>query len=271
MSVSAWHIHGRERIDMAGTMMDLAKSTVRLLLADAATLGKPSATGRHQHPFWQLDHCAGGPFTVSLAQGRIRLARGHGILLPPGSPHDFRYPRGARFVSWKFLWDVPGPERPVPLVDQPGWPGLALALAAQPAEGAIPHLLAAAMHVAGSAMSAPAPAGIAGAALALLDAQHRRPWSVASLAAALGLSPGHASARFRAEHGLSLKRWLDARRADRAGQVLTASDLPIAEVAARCGFADPFAFSRYFRRVTGHSPSAFRARALAALSRRPAG
>jgi AraC-like DNA-binding protein len=157
------------------------------------------------------------------------------------------------------------------LAEQPGWAGLALALAAEPPAAAIPHLLAAAMQIAGSPMVAPAPAGIAATALALLDADHRRPWSVASLAAALGLSPGHASSRFRAEHGLSLKRWLDARRADRAGQVLAASDLPIAEVAARCGFADPFAFSRYFRRVTGNSPSAFRAKAGAALDRRPAG
>ena len=35
-------------------------------------------------------------------------------------------------------------------------------------------------------------------------------------------------------------------------------DLPVAEVAARCGFADPSHFARRFRRQFGQSPLQFR-------------
>jgi AraC family transcriptional activator of tynA and feaB len=50
-------------------------------------------------------------------------------------------------------------------------------------------------------------------------------------------------------------------RLERARQMLSdphLSDLPVAEVAARCGFADPSHFARRFRRQFGQSPVQFR-------------
>ena len=41
-------------------------------------------------------------------------------------------------------------------------------------------------------------------------------------------------------------------------------DLPVAEVAARCGFADPSHFARRFRRQFGQSPLQFRGSVLGA-------
>lgn len=238
---------------MAGTG---GEPVVRLLISDAATVPRTAATGRHHHAFWQLDHCDGRAFAVLWPAGRARLRRHHGVLLPPGTPHEFRYPPGARYVSWKFTWDGPGPGATV-LAAQPGWRGLAQALAARPAAAAVPHLLAAAMRLAG----APEPAKGLDADVARLVAAHPgRAWSVSAVARAVGLSPGHLSARFRAAAGMPLKRWLDVRRAEHAAQALAAGELAIGDVAARCGFADPFAFSRFFRRVTGESPSSFRAR-----------
>lgn len=242
---------------MAGSRTGMAESTVRLLTADAATVPRPSATGRHHHAFWQLDHCDGGTIAGWTPQAVFRLRRGQGLLLPPGQRHEFRYRPGTRYVSWKFTWDGPGPITAVFLDAQPGWRGVAAALAASPVPPAVPHLLAAALRIAGAPPPDP---GLAAELARLVDAHPGRSWSVAAVARALGLSPGHASARFRAERGMALKRWLDARRAEAAGRMLAGSDLGIADVAAGCGFADQFAFSRFFRRVTGASPSAFRAR-----------
>jgi AraC-like DNA-binding protein len=56
-------------------------------------------------------------------------------------------------------------------------------------------------------------------------------------------------------------------RLERARQMLSDAhlfDLPVAEVAARCGFADPSHFARRFRRQFGHSPLQFRASVLRA-------
>lgn len=244
---------------MAGSRSGMAESTVRLLIADAATLTRVAATGRHHHAFWQLDHCAGGTIGAVLPSGPLRLRRGHGVLLPPGTPHQFSYRPGSRYVSWKFTWSGAAAAQPIVLAAQPGWVGLAAALASAPAVAAIPHLLAAAMHLAGAP---DAPQGLAADIARLVDAHPARAWSVAAIAAALGLSPGHVSARFRAERSIALKRWLDTRRAEEAARALAGSDLGVADVAARCGFADQFAFSRFFHRVTGESPSSFRARRL---------
>jgi len=43
-----------------------------------------------------------------------------------------------------------------------------------------------------------------------------------------------------------------------AARLLEESDLPAAEVAARCGFADASRFSSHFRRRIGASPAAYR-------------
>jgi AraC-like DNA-binding protein len=244
---------------MAGSRIEMAESPVRLLSSGARTLPGTSHTGHHQHAFWQLDHCAAGSFSVALASGTLRLRPGHGILLPPGTPHDFRYPRGARYVSWKFTWEGRAGDAAVLLADQPGWIGVAQALAADPIAGAVPHLLAAAMHLAGA--SAPVPsADFAAAVQRHLTTIPPAEWSVAAVAQALGLTPGHASSRFRAERGVALKRWLDTRRAEQAAALLVAADRSIADIATACGFPDAFTFSRFFRRVTGESPSAFRKR-----------
>ena len=244
---------------MAVSRSGMAESPARLLIADTRSLTAPSRTGRHQHAFWQLDHCAAGTIAASFARRSLTLQRGQGVLLPPGVPHEFRYPRGARYVSWKFTWEGHAPADAVLLVDQPGWAGLALALAEGPVSGAVPHLLSAAMHLAG-ASARDLPSGIAAEVLRHVAQLPPAAWSVAAVAHRLGLTPGHASSRFRTERGIALKRWLDTRRAEQAAALLVTTPDSIATVATACGFGDAYTFSRFFHRVIGESPSAFRQR-----------
>jgi AraC-like DNA-binding protein len=254
MMTSAGDVPATELSDMAQSKADMAEPTVRLLIADAATVSRRAATIWHDHPYWQLDHCDGGTIDVRLADGHRQLRPGQGLLLPPGAMHAFSYRRGSRYVSWKFTWPEPGPMTTI-LADQPGWPGLARALADRPITAALPHLLTAAMRMAG----APLPCRGFLADINRLVAQHPgRAWSVTAIARALGRSPGHVSAAFRAQAGTTLKHHLDVLRAEHAARALAAQELPIADIATRCGFADAFGFSRFFRRVTGQSPRAFR-------------
>ena len=245
---------------MAGSPVPMAESPVVLLHADRALLTRASRTGRHHHPFWQLDHCAHGTIAAWLPGRELVLRRGQGVLLPPGVAHEFRYAAGSAYVSWKFRWDGPVAGGAILLDRQPGWRGLAAALAEGPPAAAVAPLLAGAVRLAG-VVDGPAPATDLRGMLGALLARHPdRAWSVAGLARALRLSPGHLSARFHAEHGLALKPWLDAQRADGVARLLAASDLPLAALAPRCAFADAFALSRFFRRVTGENPSAYRRR-----------
>jgi transcriptional regulator GlxA family with amidase domain len=140
---------------------------------------------------------------------------------------------------------------------QRGWPGLAASLTDGPSPAVVEAVLTAAMRVAGKGDRAE---GFRDAVVRVVDAYPDRAWTVQGLAVALRLTPGHASARFRRECGVSLKQWLDQRRGAHAAQALAASDLGVADIAFSCGFSDQFAFSRFFRRVCGECPRAFRTR-----------
>ena len=86
---------------------------------------------------------------------------------------------------------------------------------------------------------------------------------VAAAARAAGVSPPHFTRLFRRHVGTSPQRFLAERRLDRASALLRATPLPVADIAAQCGFTSAFYFSTCFRRQRGTSPSAYRAEAAA--------
>ncbi len=75
---------------------------------------------------------------------------------------------------------------------------------------------------------------------------------------ATGLSVSGLAHRFRAETGLAPLQYMDWHRMERAKELLRMTPLTVKEVAAELGFADPFYFSRRFRRNTGLNPAAWR-------------
>ena len=87
-----------------------------------------------------------------------------------------------------------------------------------------------------------------------------QPHTVASLARIGGLSPSRLAHLASAQLGTALMSHVDRQRMDLARQLLTLTDLPVATIAARTGFADPLYFSRRFRAATSLSPTAFRMR-----------
>lgn len=100
--------------------------------------------------------------------------------------------------------------------------------------------------------------GIREAIRLLYTAYTRADLSRGELAAAAHLSEAQFGRRFRSETGVSPMQYAGQLRIARARELLERSHLNIAEVAHACGFADPFHFSRTFKRVVGVSPRAHR-------------
>lgn len=84
------------------------------------------------------------------------------------------------------------------------------------------------------------------------------PWRIEDLAGYSGLSPSQLFRAFRAATGTTPMDFLRHERITAAKRALTDSTLSVADVAAACGYADPYHFSRDFRRLAGTTPTRFR-------------
>ncbi|MCC9307843.1 AraC family transcriptional regulator [Kitasatospora sp. RB6PN24] len=97
-----------------------------------------------------------------------------------------------------------------------------------------------------------------GQALRLLHEDPGRRWTVAGLAAEVGMSRAAFAARFSHLVGEPPLGYLTTWRMALAADLLRDTDSTIAAVAREVGYADPFAFSAAFKRARGMSPSAWR-------------
>lgn len=82
--------------------------------------------------------------------------------------------------------------------------------------------------------------------------------TVADLAGALNLSSSHLRNVFKESAGVTLGRYIQNYRINRAMALLKTSPLSIAEVAEEAGFGSPQAFSRIFKKEAGSSPRSYR-------------
>jgi len=122
-----------------------------------------------------------------------------------------------------------------------------------PAPGLIPLLDEHARRLAGAAAGSAADEvrGAVGA-----DLPGREP-TLAAAARRLGTSPRTLQRRLEAE-GTTFARLVAEVRRERAEALLSAREISVAEVSFLLGFSEQSAFTRAFRRWTGHSPTRFR-------------
>lgn len=96
---------------------------------------------------------------------------------------------------------------------------------------------------------------------ALVDAHFREHRPVEAYAAELGLSAGHLSRLCKEVLGRSSLDVINARLVHEAERELVYSILGVKQIAGLLGFADDAYFTRFFRKHTGCTPTAFRAAA----------
>ena len=104
-------------------------------------------------------------------------------------------------------------------------------------------------------------------AIAALHRDPGRNWTLADLASETGSSRSVFAERFHAVTGVTPLRYVTELRMRLATQWIGSEQVPIDTVAHRLGYASQAAFSRAFKRVTGHPPGIARA----TLNRAPDG
>ena len=102
----------------------------------------------------------------------------------------------------------------------------------------------------------------------LIHDRLHEPLTLSAIARATAIHPSHLARTFRKHHGRPIGEYVRALRIERAARELVDTDTPIAEIGLRFGFFDQSHFSRVFKRHTGLTPAAFRARASCTWRRR---
>ena len=85
-----------------------------------------------------------------------------------------------------------------------------------------------------------------------------QPLTVTDLARHAGLSTRQLARRMNAELRTGPLDWLHLQRVARAQELLEGTDLPVEQVAARCGMGTAATLRRHFHRTVGVSPAAYR-------------
>lgn len=91
-----------------------------------------------------------------------------------------------------------------------------------------------------------------------IDKEYASRISLDELARMTRLSNSYFSAAFRVSFGTSPHDYICRFRIDQAKHLMTTTETPLSEIALDCGFADQSHLSRVFRRLTGHTPAAWR-------------
>ncbi|MFF0717375.1 MULTISPECIES: AraC family transcriptional regulator [unclassified Micromonospora] len=99
---------------------------------------------------------------------------------------------------------------------------------------------------------------VTAAALQAIHGDPARPWTVAALAAEVGLSRAPFARRFTAMLGQPPMAYLTWWRMTTAARLLHQSDTPLRGISERVGYTSEFAFAAAFKRRYGTSPGRYR-------------
>lgn len=113
---------------------------------------------------------------------------------------------------------------------------------------------------ASSAPTAQADAGLVGETLRFIEGQCLKPLTLQQVARAIGKSPAYLTTTLSQATGRSVVEWITAYRMASARTLLQQTTESVRAIAERVGYGDTTHFIRMFRRETGMTPAAFRAK-----------
>ena len=254
------------------TKLALPDNVVCFQRRTAADLNRPRR-GRALHHRFVLICALRTAATVCVDERSIRLRAGEGLLVFPFQFHHYAEAAGDT-ISWLFVTfeftevaELEGLRyQPFPLTAQ------LRALAAELVEAYeaertadLPVLLLSVMlarlrrlKVAAAAPGAAAPQPGLMLRVNQLAQRSAEPPGIKDISRALGISPSHLRARFRASCGVSIGRHLRHLRLEQACGHLRLGPQRVSEIAELCGFSSIYSFSRAFRVAYGVSPLAYR-------------
>lgn len=91
-----------------------------------------------------------------------------------------------------------------------------------------------------------------------INANLEKPIGMEDFIAVANLSKYHLIHIFRQQMGMPPYRYLHHCRVNRAQALLRTTDLPVSEISARVGYADPVNFIRHFKMIAGCTPAGYR-------------
>ncbi|RUT45189.1 AraC family transcriptional regulator [Paenibacillus anaericanus] len=91
-------------------------------------------------------------------------------------------------------------------------------------------------------------------AIGFIENNYSQKISILDIAASVGLDRTYLSSLFKIKFGVSLQTFLLEYRINRATELLRNPELSVSDISRSVGYADPFLFSKMFKKVTGSSP-----------------
>lgn len=216
-------------------------------------------THSHSHDHAQLVIPLDGPLEIEVqGQGR-RLAPGSVCVIPPGLRHDYAADPAFSFLVQESDW-LPHSlgERPFLELDDTQRHYLAF----------LHRMVAEGRHLAGmdqvwlgllaEGRDMPAIAPRIARVQRHIEAHLAQPLTNERLAAIACLGQSQFKHAFHQQVGMSVSRYILARRLTLARTLLARTALPIGEVASRCGYQNQGAFAERFLAETGLTPTLWR-------------
>jgi AraC-like DNA-binding protein len=225
----------------------------------------------HLHPFHELVYIIEGEATIYVAGARRRYAAPVLLLYPPGVVHREEHDAGSWFAH--VVVGIAGSGLPDAVQAVPDHADrrfrqllLWLLESTSAQQAAVSEaLLGLLVAYLGDSVAAPASDESAHSrlspALTYIAEHLTRPIRVADLADVVHVSESYLQYLFKEELAQSPIRVIMQERYQQAGHLLQESDLSIKAIALRCGFQDQRYFARFFKRMSGMTPTQYRQRA----------